>query len=164
MFSSNLLLLTQRCTGFNSVGSILTTSRRTFLASSHLRGSDKYYAKSHEWLESDDSGTGTIGISDHAQDELGDIVFVSLPEAGASIEAGDEVVEVESVKAVGNVYAPATGTVTEINEELANSPDLINSAPETDGWLFKMQVTEKADGLMSEGDYKEYLAQLSDDD
>lgn len=117
---------------------------------------DLYYAKSHEWLRIDDS-TATVGITDFAQSQLSDITFVELPDVGREVEAGDEVAVVESVKAASDIYAPVAGTIVEVNGDLEDSPDLINSSPYEDGWLFKIELRkeEDVDNLMSAEEYAE---------
>tara|TARA_R110000868_G_scaffold380784_1_gene646871 strand:+ start:46220 stop:46603 length:384 start_codon:yes stop_codon:yes gene_type:complete len=105
---------------------------------------DLRYAKSHEWAR-DDDGAIVIGISHHAQELLGDLVFVELPEVGAELVAGDEAGVVESVKAASDVYSPISGTVTEINEALADTPEMINQDPYNCGWLFKLAPTDVAE-------------------
>ena len=114
------------------------------------------YTKTHEWVRQEPNGEITVGITDHAQQKLGDLVFVELPEVGADVNAQSECVVVESVKAAADVYAPATGVVTEINTELEDSPELVNEAAHTDGWLFKMKPTDSSfEGeWLSEDDYK----------
>lgn len=102
------------------------------------------YAASHEWL----AGDGTVGISDFAQDQLGDVVYVELPEVGRVVTAGETVAVVESVKTASDIYAPASGTVTAVNEALSGTPELVNSGPYEDGWLFKLDVTEESGDLM----------------
>lgn len=97
------------------------------------------YSKDHEWIEID-GDIGTIGISDHAQAELSDVVFVDLPEVGATVAAGDPVAVVESVKAASDVYTPVSGEILEVNEELSNDPSLINSDPYGAGWLYKIRL------------------------
>lgn len=108
------------------------------------------YADTHEWvrLEGD---VATVGISDHAQELLGDLVYVELPEVGASLSAGDEAGVVESVKAASDVYSPVSGTITAVNTDLESSPELVNSDPYSDGWLFQIKVDDPAevDGLLS---------------
>lgn len=106
------------------------------------------YAASHEWLSSD----GTVGISDFAQDQLGDVVYVELPEVGREVKAGETVAVVESVKTASDIYAPASGTITAVNDALSGTPELVNSGPYEGGWLFKMDVTEEGD-LMDAGAY-----------
>jgi len=97
------------------------------------------YLSSHEWVKLEDDGIVTVGISDHAQDLLGDIVFVELPEVGQELGAEEEAAVVESVKAASDIFSPIGGKVTEINEKLLDEPDLVNSSPYEDGWFFKMQ-------------------------
>jgi len=119
--------------------------------------SDLLYRESHEWVRYDDDGTATIGISDHAQAQLGDMVFVELPEPGMSYEQGDACAVVESVKAASDVYAPLTGEVIENNSALEDSPELVNSDPYGDGWLFRMQLSNPSelDGLLDPEAYAE---------
>jgi glycine cleavage system H protein len=121
--------------------------------------SDLLYRESHEWVRYDDDGTATVGISDHAQAQLGDMVFVELPEPGMSYEQGDACAVVESVKAASDVYAPLTGEVIEANSALEDSPELVNSDPYGDGWLFRMQLgdTSELDGLMDPDTYSESI-------
>lgn len=104
---------------------------------------DRKYAVTHEWALADASGVVTVGISDHAQAALGDVVFIELPELGVRFGAGDEAAVVESVKAASDIYAPVSGVVVEVNEALADTPELINAAPYADGWLFRLR-TESA--------------------
>ncbi len=119
--------------------------------------SDLLYRESHEWVRADDDGTATIGISDHAQAQLGDMVFVELPEPGMSYEQGDACAVVESVKAASDVYAPLTGEVIEVNGALEDQPELVNTDPYGDGWLFRMQVANagELDGLLKPAAYAE---------
>ena len=119
--------------------------------------SDLLYRESHEWVRSDDDGTVTVGISDHAQAQLGDMVFIELPEPGMSYEQGDACAVVESVKAASDVYAPLTGEIIENNGALEDSPELVNSDPYGDGWLFRMQVSDPSelDGLLDAEAYAE---------
>jgi len=119
--------------------------------------SDLLYRESHEWVRYDDDGTATVGISDHAQAQLGDMVFVELPEPGMSYEQGDACAVVESVKAASDVYAPLTGEVIENNSALEDSPELVNSDPYGDGWLFRMQLSNPSelDGLLDPEAYAE---------
>jgi glycine cleavage system H protein len=120
---------------------------------------DNYrYTKEHEWVLVDGE-SGTIGITHHAQSELGDIVFVDLPKVGATIEQGKTFGSVESVKAVSDLYAPVTGEVLEANGELHAKPELLNSDPHGAAWLIKVKVTDPAelDGLLSAADYQAYL-------
>jgi glycine cleavage system H protein len=113
------------------------------------------YTKSHEWVRTE-GDTATIGITDHAQEELGDIVFVELPEQGATIDAGDSFGTIESVKAVSDLYAPVGGEVVEVNEALNDSPEKINEDPYGDGWIVKFRVSEEGD-LLSASDYERLL-------
>jgi glycine cleavage system H protein len=113
------------------------------------------YTKSHEWVRTE-GDTATIGITDHAQDELGDIVFVELPEEGATFEAGDSFGTVESVKAVSDLYTPVGGEVVEVNEALSDSPEKINEDPYGEGWIFKIRVSGEGD-LLSASDYEQFL-------
>lgn len=103
------------------------------------------YTKSHEWVSKEDDGTVTIGISDHAQAALGDLVFVETPEAGTSVNAGEAVAVVESVKAASDVYAPITGEVIEGNDGLADAPELVNEDPYGEGWIMKMKPEKMED-------------------
>jgi glycine cleavage system H protein len=119
------------------------------------------YSKSHEWVSiSDDGVTVTIGITDHAQDLMGDMVFIELPEVGASYGTGDDCAVVESVKAASDVYAPIAGEVIEVNETLADSPETLNGDPYGDGWLFKMTVSDKDElnDLLDASAYEELIA------
>ena len=113
------------------------------------------YLSSHEWVKLEDDGTVTVGISDHAQDLLGDIVFVELPEVGQRLGAEEEAAVVESVKAASDIFSPIGGKVTEINEKLLDAPDLINGSPYEDGWFFKMQPDnlESLKNLLSSEEY-----------
>lgn len=117
-----------------------------------------YYTEDHEWL-SVEGGVATIGITDYAQEQLGDIVFVELPEIGKQLAKGDTAVVVESVKAASDVYAPADGEIIEANEALASDPALVNSAPAGNGWLWKMKLADESqlDGLMDEAAYKAHI-------
>jgi glycine cleavage system H protein len=108
--------------------------------------SDLKYLSSHEWARLEDDGeTVTIGITDHAQELLGDVVFVELPEVGAELSAGDEAGVVESVKAASDIFAPVSGMVIEVNEGLEESPELVNSDPYDDGWFFKVRISDKSE-------------------
>lgn len=112
--------------------------------------SDLRYRDSHEWVRVEDDGTVVVGISDHAQGELGDMVYVELPEPGMSYDQGEACAVVESVKAASDIYAPLAGEVIQANGELENSPELVNSDPYGDGWLFRLIPSDAAqiDGLM----------------
>ena len=113
------------------------------------------YSKTHEWVRREDD-VATVGITDHAQDELGDVVFIELPEKGASFGAGDAFGTVESVKAVSDLYAPVGGEVVEVNEALNDAPEKINEEPYGDGWIIRLRVSEEAD-LLAAGDYEKLL-------
>ncbi len=122
------------------------------------------YTKEHEWVRVEDDGSVLIGITDYAQDQLGDIVFVELPEPSDEPVAKDEpFAVVESVKAVSDVYAPVTGRVTEVNDELPNSPEVINQDPYGDGWMVRMEMEndEELAELMSAAEYEELISELS---
>lgn len=118
------------------------------------------YTSSHEWVRLDDDGTITVGISDHAQAALGDLVYVELAEANNEVSAEDTACVVESVKAASDVYAPVPGEIIEANEALSESPELVNSDPYGDGWLFKMRPSDERDleELLSAQDYQDLLA------
>lgn len=103
------------------------------------------YSTTHEWLRTDDNGVITVGITDHAQDLLGDLVFVDLPQTGYKAGVGDEIGVVESVKAASDLYCPVSGEIVEINEALNDAPDLINIDPYGDGWIFKIRPTDVAE-------------------
>jgi glycine cleavage system H protein len=113
------------------------------------------YTKSHEWVRIED-GTATIGITDHAQEELGDVVFVELPDEGATIEAGDSFGTVESVKAVSDLYTPVGGEVVEVNSSLEDAPEKINDDPYGEGWIVKLRTSEEAD-LLSPEEYEKVV-------
>ena len=117
------------------------------------------YTRSHEWVRTE-GDTATIGITDHAQDELGDIVFIELPEQGATLEAGDSFGTLESVKAVSDLYTPVGGEVVEVNEALNDSPEKINEDPYGEGWILKIQISDDAD-LLSASDYEKVLEEES---
>jgi glycine cleavage system H protein len=120
-----------------------------------------YYTKDHEWVRVD-GNQATVGISSHAQEQLGDIVFAEAPAAGRSLRKGDEAAVVESVKAASDVYSPISGTVIEGNAALADDPAIINNDPEGAGWFFKIEVSDPSEleGLMDEGAYREFVASL----
>ena len=119
------------------------------------------FTEDHEWVRVDGE-IGTIGISDYAQEQLGDVVFVELPDIGKTIAKGDEAAVVESVKAASEVYAPVEGEVTEVNEALNDNPGLINSDAQGDGWFLKIKVTDASqlEALMDEAAYKTYVEGL----
>ena len=120
------------------------------------------YTKEHEWIRVE-GDIGTVGISDYAQSQLGDVVYVEVPAAGKKVTKGGEAAVVESVKAASEVYAPVSGEVTGGNAALADNPALVNSSPTGEGWFFKMKIANKAElaELMDEAAYKSYLATLS---
>ena len=120
-----------------------------------------YYTQDHEWIDSDGT-TGTVGITDYAQGQLGDITFVELPEAGSTLKKGDAPCVVDSVKAASDVYAPVSGTVTEANAALEGEPELVNTDPENGGWLFRLTLADagELEGLLDRAAYDEYVAGL----
>ena len=120
------------------------------------------YTEEHEWVMVEEE-IAVIGISDFAQDSLGDVVFVELPEVGAVLEAGKAFGVVESVKAVSDIYAPISGTVEEINEDLIEAPEIINTSPYVDGWMIKIRMTDAADAdaLMTSDQYQALIAEES---
>jgi len=119
------------------------------------------YTRDHEWIRLD-GDIATVGITDYAQEQLGDIVYVELPEVGKTLEKGGEFCVVESVKAASEVFAPIAGEVTAVNSALGDQPGTVNLAPEGDGWLIKVKPSDKAqlDGLMDEAAYKSFLETL----
>jgi glycine cleavage system H protein len=119
--------------------------------------SELLYRESHEWVRYDEDGTATVGITDHAQAQLGDMVYIEVPEPGMSYEQGDACAVVESVKAASDVYCPLTGEVIETNSALEDSPELVNTDPYGDGWLFRMQLSDlsEIDGLLDPVAYAE---------
>jgi len=125
---------------------------------------DLQYTKEHEWLRREEDGSVTIGITDHAQSALGDLVYVELPETGQDLEVEGEMAVVESVKAASDVYAPISGSVLAVNEELADDPEKINSDPYGDGWIVKIQPAGEIDEstLMSPDDYQTLIDELDD--
>jgi glycine cleavage system H protein len=120
-----------------------------------------YYSEDHEWINVEGS-IGTVGITEYAQNALGDIVFVEVPEVGDEFAKGDEVSVVESVKAASEIYSPVTGEITAVNEDLEENAALVNSSPDGDGWFFKVTVSNKdeLEELMDAGDYKNFIAGL----
>ena len=125
---------------------------------------DLQYTKEHEWLRREDDGSVTIGITDHAQSALGDLVYVELPESGQDLEVEGEMAVVESVKAASDVYAPISGSVLAVNEELADDPEKINTDPYGDGWIVKIKPVGEIDDslLMSPDDYQTLIDELDD--
>ncbi len=123
--------------------------------------SDRKFSEEHEWI--DIAGdVGTVGLTDYAQEQLGDIVFVELPEAGKTLAKGDEVAVVESVKAASEIFAPVTGEIVEANDALAEDPSLANSDAQGAGWFFKIKIADAAEleGLMDEAGYKSFVESL----
>ena len=120
-----------------------------------------YFTKEHEWVRVD-GDVATVGISDHAQEALGDIVFAEAPEAGKVLAKGQEAAVVESVKAASDVYSPVAGEVIEGNSAIGDDPSLINRDPEGEGWFFKLKLSDpsEVEGLMSEADYREWVSTL----
>lgn len=123
--------------------------------------SELYYAPSHEWVRTEDDGTVTVGITDHAQALLGDLVFVETPQIDSDIAAGVACAVVESVKAASDVYAPLSGVVIETNAQLAESPELVNTDPYGEGWIFKLKpaVSEELDELLDAVAYQAFIAE-----
>lgn len=121
----------------------------------------RYFTEEHEWVDVE-GDIATVGITDYAQGQLGDIVFVELPAEGASFGKGDEAAVVESVKAASDVYSPVSGEVIEANGELEGEPALVNSSPEEDGWFFKLRLTDASEleGLMNEAAYQKFVDSL----
>ena len=121
----------------------------------------RYFTQDHEWIDVD-GDVGTVGITDYAQSQLGDITFVELPAAGSAVAKGDAPCVVDSVKAASDVYAPVGGTVTEANAALGDEPELVNTDPEGGGWLFRLTLSDPAelDGLMDQAAYDAYVAGL----
>lgn len=122
---------------------------------------DLMYSESHEWVRTNDDGSMTVGITDHAQELLGDLVFVEVPEVGQVLEAREACAVVESVKAASDVYAPIAGEVIEVNEALADTPELINTDAFGDGWIMQLKPADSdvLDGLMSAVDYEALIAE-----
>jgi glycine cleavage system H protein len=121
----------------------------------------RYFTKDHEWIEVEGTDA-TVGITDYAQGQLGDVVFVELPEPGRVVAAGGEAAVVESVKAASEVYAPVSGTVTEVNPALAEDPSLVNAAPEAGGWFFRLRLSDPSEleGLMDARAYQDFVSRL----
>jgi glycine cleavage system H protein len=121
--------------------------------------SDLRYAESHEWVSQEEEGVVKVGISDHAQEQLGDLVFVELPEEGTTFARGDACSVVESVKAASDIYCPVSGEIVVVNEVLAETPEIVNNDPYGDGWLFSVKLDDpgELDELMDAEGYKEHL-------
>ncbi|KAK0425673.1 hypothetical protein QR680_009317 [Steinernema hermaphroditum] len=131
----------------------------------NLQYAERLYTKKHEWISVSGS-VGTVGISDFAQSELGDVVYAELPEVGLELSKGDSIGVIESVKSASDVYSPVTGKITEINTKIEGSPQLINKSTYEDGWLFKVELKDAAElkELMDEAAYKEYRDQEKDEE
>jgi glycine cleavage system H protein len=125
---------------------------------------DCRYTQEHEWLKLEEDGTVTVGITDHAQEALGELVFVEVPEVGSNFASADACAVVESVKAASDIYSPVAGEVTHVNERLADEPELVNSSPCEDGWVFRLRPDDATvlDDLMVAEDYERFLAELED--
>ncbi|MDF2097117.1 glycine cleavage system protein GcvH [Aquibaculum arenosum] len=121
-----------------------------------------YFSDEHEWVRVEDDGQAVVGITDYAQQQLGDVVFVELPDEGKDLAKGDEAAVVESVKAASEVYAAVSGTVTEANEALTDTPNLVNESPQGDGWFFKMTLSDESEleALMDEAAYNDFVKGL----
>ena len=124
--------------------------------------SDLRFTEDHEWIRIEEDDVAVVGITDYAQDQLGELVFVELPEVGAELDQGDEGAVVESVKAAGELKSPVSGTVTEVNESLVDEPGQVNADPMNDGWFFRIRIQDASelDGLMEEAAYETYLESL----
>jgi glycine cleavage system H protein len=122
---------------------------------------DLHYTKSHEWIRQVKPGTVEIGITDHAQGALGDLVFAEVPEAGRVVKAGDATAVVESVKAASDVYSPVAGKIVAGNSDLAGKPELLNQDPYGEGWIFRIETDTDVGSLMSASDYEKFLAEDS---
>ncbi|NGN63991.1 glycine cleavage system protein GcvH [Streptomyces sp. A7024] len=116
------------------------------------------YSKEHEWLSPAEDGASTVGITAHAANALGDVVYVQLPEVGDTVTAGETCGELESTKSVSDLYAPVTGEVTAVNQDVVDDPALVNSAPFEGGWLFKVRVTDEPGDLLSADEYTAFTA------
>jgi len=123
---------------------------------------DLLYSTDHAWLRLDDDGAATVGVSEYAQAELGDVVYIEAPSVGRDIVAGEEVAQIESVKTTAEFKSPATGQVLAVNEEALEKPELLNESPLEDGWLYRMRIDDEADleVLMDDEAYREYLDSL----
>ena len=124
--------------------------------------SDLRFTEDHEWIRIEEGDVAVVGVTDYAQDQLGELVFVELPEVGAELDQGDEGAVIESVKAAGELKTPVSGTVTEVNESLVDEPGQVNADPMNDGWFFRIHVRDASelDGLMEEAAYNAYLESL----
>ncbi|MBL1094477.1 glycine cleavage system protein GcvH [Streptomyces sp. NPDC001739] len=115
------------------------------------------YSKEHEWLSAAEEGVSTVGITEHAANALGDVVYVQLPEVGSTVTAGESCGELESTKSVSDLYAPVHGEIVEINEDVVNDPSLVNSAPFEGGWLFKVKISDEPAELLSADEYAAFI-------
>jgi len=124
--------------------------------------SDIKFTEDHEWIRMEDDETGVCGISEYAQDQLGELVFIELPETGTEVSQGSEAAVIESVKAAGELKAPVSGTIIEVNEALAEEPEIVNNDPQGDGWFIKIKVqdTSELESLMDEDAYQQYVEGL----
>ncbi|MGW2212418.1 glycine cleavage system protein GcvH [Streptomyces sp. NPDC001781] len=116
------------------------------------------YSKEHEWLSAAEGGASTVGITEHAANALGDVVFVQLPEVGDEVTAGESCGELESTKSVSELYSPVSGEITEVNQDVVDDPSLVNSEPFQGGWLFKVRVAEQPADLLTADEYTAYTA------
>ncbi|WP_327288579.1 glycine cleavage system protein GcvH [Streptomyces sp. NBC_01198] len=116
------------------------------------------YSKEHEWLTASEDGVSTVGITSHAADALGDVVYVQLPEVGATVAAGESCGELESTKSVSELYSPVSGEVTEVNQDVVDDPSLVNSGPFEGGWLFKVRVSGEDADLLTAAEYDAFIA------
>lgn len=126
---------------------------------------DLFYTKEHTWVKVEEN-LAVVGITDYGQDQLGTVVYVELPEKGSFVDAGDKVASVESLKATIDIFSPLTGTITNINDELNNEPDLINTEPYTSGWLYEIEMKDptEIEDLLTADEYKVYLEELEEED
>ncbi|WP_030799630.1 MULTISPECIES: glycine cleavage system protein GcvH [unclassified Streptomyces] len=115
------------------------------------------YSKEHEWLSAAEEGVSTVGITEHAANALGDVVYVQLPEVGSTVTAGESCGELESTKSVSDLYAPVHGEIVEINEDVVSDPSLVNSAPFEGGWLFKVKISDEPAELLSADEYAAFI-------
>jgi glycine cleavage system H protein len=116
------------------------------------------YSKEHEWLSAAEDGVSAVGITEHAANALGDVVYTQLPEVGSTVAAGESCGELESTKSVSDLYSPVSGEITEVNEDVVNDPSLVNTAPFEGGWLFKVRITEEPGDLLSADEYTAFIA------
>lgn len=116
------------------------------------------YSKEHEWLSAAEDGVSTVGITEHAANALGDVVYVQLPEVGDTVTAGETCGELESTKSVSDLYSPVTGEVVEANQDVVDDPSLVNSAPFEGGWLFKVRVVQEPEDLLSAAEYTDFAS------